>query len=197
MERTNGGKKDGEVYTYLKMRCYPLSEFALPHLTQLKIQRKEKRSALEAAEWCPRCRKHRLVEVVHTMGRSATCLCGYERIIERISPYELEQKHWQWKEGLSSTALRFRAVEALLQSVHEMQVCSACVEHAPVEDLRAQAMELEHLRSYLAQGDVYTDRKMDAYLVQVVSQLQGVGQLCEPCWQKILQATIRRFTGQF
>ena len=58
-------------------------------------------------------------------------------------------------------------------------------------------MELEHLRSYLAQGEIYTSQKMDAYLVQVIDQLQGVGQLCERCWQRILQTTIRRFFGRY
>lgn len=143
-----------------------------------------------AAEWCPRCKKHRLVVVVHIMGTGAVCICGYERVIERISPSDLEREHWRWREGLSATALKFRAVEALLQSIHEMQVCSTCAEQAPIEELRAKALKLEHRRSYLAQGEIYSDRKMKVYLVQVVDQLIGVGQLCEPCWQTILQATL-------
>ena len=92
---------------------------------------------MKSAERCPRCKKRRLTVVVHRGGSSAVCVCGYERIIERISSDDLEREHWQWKEGLSATALKFRAVEALLQSIYEAQVCSVCAEQTPIEELRA------------------------------------------------------------
>ena len=76
-------------------------------------------------------------------------------------------------------------------------MCEVCAERAGIEDLRAHAMELEHRRSYLAIGPkTYSKKRMDAYLVDLVEQLQGVGQLCEPCWEKIVQTTMRRFYGR-
>ena len=55
--------------------------------------------------------------------------------------YDFEREHWRWKEGLSQRVLRFRAIEALVQSIYEAQVCATCVTYAPLEELRAQAME--------------------------------------------------------
>src|SRR5713101_3736091 len=52
--------------------------------------------------------------------------------------YHLEREHWRWKEGLSPVALRFRRIEALLQSLYEAQVCEVCAERAGIEDLRAR-----------------------------------------------------------
>ena len=76
-------------------------------------------------------------------------------------------------------------------------MCAVCADQAGIEDLRARALELEHRRSYLAMNRrTYSDARMDVYLVQVVEQLQGVGQLCEPCWQAILEVTLRRYYGR-
>ena len=153
---------------------------------------------MEPRERCPQCKKRFLATVVvHGKGVVATCLCGYERIVEAVDPADLERKHWRWKEGLSPVALGFRGIEALLQSIYEAQVCEACAERAGIEDLRARAMELEHRRSYLAMDrTTYSKKRMDAYLVHMVEQLQGVGQLCEPCWQRIIQTTMRRYHGR-
>lgn len=151
---------------------------------------------LEFGERCPRCKKRHLAQiVVHGKGTLVTCQCGYEGWTERIDQAEFERKYWRWKDGLSPTALTFRGVEALLQSIYEMRVCTFCAEHAPVEQIREQAMNLEHERSYLAQGDVYSEKKMQAYLHHVVAQLREVGSLCEACWQEVLQETMRRYYG--
>jgi hypothetical protein len=153
---------------------------------------------LESRERCPQCKKRFLARVVvFGKGSVDVCLCGYERVVEAVDPQDLEREHWRWKEGLSARALRFRGIEALLQSIYEAQVCPACAEHAGIEDLRARAMDLEHRRSRLAMNRrTYSDARMNAYLVQLVEELQGVGQLCESCWQGILQTTLRRFYGR-
>lgn len=153
---------------------------------------------LQSGETCPQCKRRSLARVVvHGKGSVDTCLCGYERVVEPQDVHDLEREHWKWKEGLSVRALRFRGIEALLQSIYEAQVCAVCVERAGIEELRASAMELEHCRSYLAMDSrTYSDARMEAYLVQVVEQLQGVGQLCESCWQAILQTTLLRFYGR-
>lgn len=153
---------------------------------------------LEPQERCPQCKKRSLASVVvHSKGVVAICLCGYERVVEAVDPADLEREHWRWKKGLSPVALRFRGIEALLQSIYEAQVCEVCAERAGIQDLRARAMELEHRRSYLAMDrTTYSKKRMDAYLVDLVEQLQGVGQLCEPCWQRIIQTTLRRFYGR-
>jgi hypothetical protein len=153
---------------------------------------------LESRERCPQCKKRFLATVVvYGKGSLEICLCGYERVIEPVDPADLEREHWKWKEGLSPVALRFRGIEALLQSIYDAQVCEVCAERAVIEDLRARAMELEHRRSYLAMDHkTYSKKRMDAYLVDLVEQLQGVGQLCEPCWEKIVQTAMRRFYGR-
>lgn len=149
---------------------------------------------------CPRCHKRRLARVVvHAKGSVDVCLCGYERVVEKQDPSDFEREHWRWKEGLSERALKFRAVEALLQSIYEMKVCAACAKQVPVEELRKQAMELEHHRSYLAMDRrTYSEKKMAVYLVEVVDLLQeGVGQLCASCWEGVLQVTLKRFFGRY
>lgn len=153
---------------------------------------------MESRVRCPQCKKRFLARVVvHGKGSVDICLCGYERIVEADDPQDLERAHWRWTEGLSARALRFRGIEALLQSIYEAQVCAACAEHADIEDLRARAMELEHRRSYLATNRAMcSEARMDAYLVQLVEELQGVGQLCESCWQRILEITLRRCYGR-
>jgi hypothetical protein len=155
---------------------------------------------MEPGEICPRCRKRCLARViVHIKGSLDVCLCGYERIVEKQDPSDFEREYWKWKEGLSERALTFRAVEALLQSIYEVRVCAECAERVSVEELRKQAMELEHQRSYLAMDrHTSSDKKMAAYLTLVVDLLQeGVGQLCDICWEGVLQVTMRRFFGRY
>src|SRR6266851_5145851 len=127
---------------------------------------------LDPREQCPQCKKRSLATVVvHGKGSVEICLCGYERVVEAVDPEDLEREHWRWKEGLSPVALRFRGIEALLQSIYEAQVCQACAERAGIEDLRRRAMELEHRRSSLAMNRrTSSDEAMDDYLNQMVEQ---------------------------
>lgn len=69
--------------------------------------------------------------------------------------------------------------------------------YAGIEELKARAMELEHRRSFLAMDRrTYPETRMDTYQVHPLEQLQGVGQLCESCWQRIVHTTMQQLYGR-
>jgi hypothetical protein len=134
---------------------------------------------------CPCCGGTLASIVVLHVGRREYCrACGFTREIP--SPPVLEHRV-EMPEQQEAIHLLLYA-QAILQAVRQARVCVRCRAH--LVSLQSSALELERRREgYTRDKEEHNEQQVDAFLEEITGRLQGIGELCSRCRQRMEDGT--------